>query len=98
MGSTSTITVNTNLSSLICQKYLRDATTGMNAAMEKLSTGLKINKAGDDAAGLVISQNMEALIRGSKQAQANIQNAKSFLTIAEDGFGIRPVFSPIILK
>lgn len=34
MGSTSTITINTNLSSLTCQKYLRDATKGMNTAME----------------------------------------------------------------
>ena len=37
MGSTSTITINTNLSSLTCQKYLRDATKGMNTAMERLS-------------------------------------------------------------
>ena len=49
MGSTSTITINTNLSSLTCQKYLRDATKGMNTAMERLSTGFKINSAADDA-------------------------------------------------
>ena len=51
MGSTSTLTINTNLSSLTCQKYLRSATKGMNSAMEKLSTGFKINSAKDDAAG-----------------------------------------------
>ena len=54
MGSTSTITINTNLSSLTCQKYLRDATKGMNTAMERLSTGFKINSAADDAAGYAV--------------------------------------------
>ena len=50
MGSTSTITINTNLSALTCQKYLSDATKGMNTAMERLSTGFKINSGADDAA------------------------------------------------
>ena len=53
--------------------------------MQKLSSGLKINTAKDDAAGLVISENMEAKIKSSNQAMANIQTANGFLTIAEDG-------------
>ena len=64
MGSTSTITINTNLSSLTCQKYLRDATKGMNTAMERLSTGFKINSAADDAAGYAVYKGMEAKISG----------------------------------
>ena len=79
------ITLGTNIPSYNARVTLNSVTSKLSDTMEKLSTGLKINRAGDDAAGLVISQNMEALIRGSKQAQANIQNATSFLTIAEDG-------------
>ena len=79
------ITLGTNIPSYNARTTLNSVTAKLTDTMEKLSSGLKINRAADDAAGLVISQNMEALIRGSKQAQANIQNAKSFLTIAEDG-------------
>ena len=79
------ITLGTNIPSYNARVSLNDVTKSLTSTMEKLSSGLKINRAGDDAAGLVISENMEALIRGSKQAQANIQNARSFLTIAEDG-------------
>lgn len=79
------ITLGTNIPSYTARVNLNNVTDKLANTMEKLSTGLKINKAADDSAGLVISQNMEALIRGSKQAQANIQNATSFLTIAEDG-------------
>ncbi|MBQ4646837.1 MAG: hypothetical protein IJB79_05775 [Candidatus Gastranaerophilales bacterium] len=79
------ITLGTNIPSYTARVNLNTVTSKLTDTMEKLSTGLKINRAGDDAAGLVISENMEALIRGSKQAQNNIQNATSFLTIAEDG-------------
>lgn len=79
------ITLGTNIPSYTARVSLNNATNNLTDTMEKLSTGLKINKAADDAAGLVISENMEALIRGSKQAQANIQNATSFLKVAEDG-------------
>jgi len=79
------ITLGTNIPSYTARNSLNGVTNNLANTMTKLSTGLKINKAADDAAGLVISQNMEALIRGSKQAQQNIQNATSFLTVAEDG-------------
>lgn len=79
------ITLGTNIPSYNARVNLNTVTSKLTDTMEKLSTGLKINRAGDDAAGLVISENMEALIRGSKQAQANIETATSFLTIAEDG-------------
>ncbi len=79
------ITLGTNVSSLIANGNLKSATSSLQTVMERLSSGLKINRAGDDAAGLVISENMEAQINSSKQAQQNIQTARSFLTVAEDG-------------
>ncbi len=83
MGSTSTITINTNLSSLTCQKYLRDATKGMNSAMEKLSTGFKINSAKDDAAGYAVYTGMEAKISGYDIIETNAQMGLDMLTTEE---------------
>ncbi|MBR2068208.1 MAG: flagellin [Candidatus Gastranaerophilales bacterium] len=79
------ITLGTNIAAYSTRMQLNKVTDGLGGIFQKLSTGQRINKAGDDAAGLVISQNMEAKILGSKQAMQNIQTAKSFLTIAEDG-------------
>ena len=79
------ITLGTNIPAFISRMYLNSANDSLTATMERLSSGKKINKAGDDAAGLVISENMESLVRGSKQAMTNIQTAESFLTVAEDG-------------
>lgn len=83
MGSTSTITINTNLSSLTAQKYLRDATKGMNSAMEKLSTGFKINSAKDDAAGYAVYTGMEAKINGYDIIETNAQMGLDMLTTQE---------------
>ena len=83
MGSTSTITINTNLSSLTCQKYLRDATTGMNTAMERLSTGFKINSAKDDAAGYAVYNGMEAKVSGYDIIEVNAQMGLDMLTTQE---------------
>lgn len=83
MGSTSTITINTNLSSLTAQKYLRDATKGMNSAMEKLSTGFKINSAKDDAAGYAVYTGMEAKISGYDIIETNAQMGLDMLTTQE---------------
>lgn len=79
------ITLGTNIPSYTSRISLNQLTDKLSKTMEKLSSGLKINRAGDNASGLVISENMEAVIRGSKQAQANIDTATSFLSIAEDG-------------
>ncbi len=83
MGSTSTITINTNLASLKCQKYLSDATKGMNSAMEKLSTGFKINSAKDDAAGYAVYNGMEAKISGYDIIKTNAQMGLDMLTTQE---------------
>ena len=52
-------------------------------SMERLSTGLRINKASDDAAGLSVSEKMRAQIRGLSQAERNVQDAKSLLDVAD---------------
>ena len=83
MGSTSTITINTNLASLTCQKNLRDATQGMNTAMERLSTGFRVNSARDDAAGYSVAKAMEAKINGYDIIETNAQMGLDMLTTQE---------------
>ena len=83
MGSTSTITINTNLSSLTCQKYLRDATKGMNTAMERLSTGFRINSGKDDAAGYSVVEGMSAKVNGYDVIETNAAMGLDMLTTQE---------------
>ena len=83
MGSTSTLTINTNLSSLTAQKYLRDATKGMNSAMEKLSTGFKINSGADDAAGYAVVNGMQAKVNGYDIIETNASMGLDMLTTQE---------------
>ena len=83
MGSTSTITINTNLSALTCQKYLSDATKGMNTAMERLSTGFKINSGKDDAAGYAVVAGMQAKVNGYDVIETNASMGLDMLTTQE---------------
>ena len=83
MTSTAAITINTNLSSLACQKYLTQATRGMNVAMERLSTGFRINSAKDDAAGYAVSAVMEAKISGYDIIEMNAQMGLDMWTTQE---------------
>ena len=83
MGATSTITVNTNLSSLIAQKHLRSATQGMNDAMTKLATGFKINSGKDDAAGYSVVEGMQAKINGYDIIETNASMGLDMLTTQE---------------
>ena len=77
------IIVNTNMSALKTQANLNKATNGLNSALERMSTGLKINSAKDDAAGLYVATKMETQIRGNKVAQNNISTASNVLATAE---------------
>ena len=77
------ITINTNLASLTAQKNLSSATTGMNKAMERLSTVYKINSGADDAAGSSVSTLMEAQISGYDVAESNASMGLSLLDTAE---------------
>ena len=83
MGSTSTITINTNLSSLVAQKNLRAATAGMNKAMERLSTGFKINSGADDAAGYSVVEGMQAKVNGYDIIETNASMGLDMLTTQE---------------
>lgn len=77
------ITINTNLASLTAQRNLAAATTGMNRAMERLSTGFKINSGADDAAGSAVSTLMEAQISAYDVAEANATMGLTLLDTEE---------------
>ncbi|MBQ7764745.1 hypothetical protein IJ384_05195 [bacterium] len=77
------ITINTNLASLTAQRNLSRATTGMNTAMERLTTGYRINSGKDDAAGAAVSNLMKAQISGYDVAEANSTMGLSLLDTAE---------------
>lgn len=77
------IVVQTNIPSLIAQNNLTTATNKMNQAMERMTTGYKINSAKDDAAGLYVATSLDKNIRGSKIAQQNVQMGNDMISVAE---------------
>ncbi|NQY80271.1 MAG: flagellin FliC [Candidatus Caenarcaniphilales bacterium] len=74
------IIINTNTQSLFAQRSLRTNTKMVEKSIERLSTGFRINRAGDDAAGLSISQKMTTLIRGMDQAKRNIGDGMAMIS------------------
>ena len=77
------ITVNTNMQALRIQQNLSGATDRMNTAMERMSSGSKINSAKDDAAGLAVSTKLETTISSSKVASDNVQIGSNLLDSSE---------------
>jgi flagellin len=77
------LTINTNISSLNAQRNLGKSQNDLNQSMERLSSGLRINSAKDDAAGLAISDRMTAQIRGLNQASRNANDGISMSQTAE---------------
>jgi flagellin len=75
----------TNSSAITVFKNYNRAQVGLSSSAEKLATGLRINRASDDSAGLAISETMRAQIKGSSMAVENINNANSFINTA-DGY------------
>jgi flagellin len=75
--------INHNISSMSAMNSLFKTGRDMNKSLEKLSTGLRINRSSDDAAGLAISENLRAQVRGISQAQRNALDGTSMLQIAE---------------
>lgn len=75
--------INTNLNAMISTNQMAKNTALAGNSMEKLSTGLRITKAGDDAAGLAISEKMRSQIRGMEQADRNVQDGVSMVQTAE---------------
>ncbi len=77
--------INTNVSSLNAQRNLSKTRLSQQKVLEQLSSGQRINRAGDDAAGLAISENLKAQIRGLGQAERNAADGISLVQIAEGG-------------
>ena len=77
--------INHNIAALNTYRQLSANGAQTNKALEKLSSGLRINKAGDDAAGLAISEKMRAQVRGLDQASRNAQDGISMIQTAEGG-------------
>jgi flagellin len=77
--------INTNVNSLIAQRILGDQNARVNSALERLSTGLRINAGRDDPAGLIASETMRAEMSAVKAAQTNISRASNVVAVAESG-------------
>jgi len=75
--------INHNMSALYADRQLGVTQEMLTKNMEKLSSGLRINRAGDDASGLAVSEKMRSQIRGLLQAERNIQNGVSFIQATE---------------
>jgi flagellin len=82
------IYVNTNTQSVFAQRSLGSNTLGLQRNIEKLSTGFRINRAADDAAGLSISEKLTSQIRGLEKAEQNIGDGISMVQTAEGSLGI----------
>jgi flagellin len=80
------IQLNTNVTALTAQRILSRNTVVMEKSIEKLSTGFRINRAGDDSAGLSISEGLRSQIRGSQKALENVQDAMNLLTMVDEFF------------
>ena len=75
--------INHNMSSMYANRTLGVSNAQIQGNIEKLSSGQRINRAGDDASGLAVSEKMRAQIRGLNQANRNIQNGVSFIQTTE---------------
>jgi flagellin len=75
--------INHNLSAMFADRSLKVTQGNLTKSMEKLSSGLRINRAGDDASGLAVSEKMRSQIRGLNQASANAANGISFIQTSE---------------
>ena len=79
--------INTNIASLNAQRALNTSQSDVSTALQRLSTGLRINTAKDDAAGLAISERFTSQINGLNQAVRNSNDALSLTTTAEGALG-----------
>jgi len=78
--------INTNIQALAAQRHLATNSDMQHTSLDKLSSGSRINKAGDDAAGLAISEKLKANIRSMKQAGRNANDGVSLIQVAEGSF------------
>ena len=82
------LTINTNLSSLVAQNNLAKATSSLNTAIERMTTGYKINHAGDNAAGYSIARNWETQLGSLDVAADNAATGADMLTTLEDTYAL----------
>ena len=75
--------INTNTMSLNAQTHLTQNTNNLQSIMEQLSSGFRINRAGDDAAGLELSEGLRSQYNGASQANSNVQDGINMLNIAD---------------
>jgi len=75
--------INHNLSAMFADRSLKVNQTSLTKEMEKLSSGMRINRAGDDASGLAVSEKLRSQIRGLNQASTNASNGISFIQVTE---------------
>jgi flagellin len=75
--------INHNLSAMFADRSLKVTNNSLTKNMEKLSSGLRINRAGDDASGLAVSEKLRSQIRGLYQASTNATNGISFIQVSE---------------
>jgi len=75
--------INHNLSAMFADRSLKVTQTSLSKEMEKLSSGMRINRAGDDASGLAVSEKLRSQIRGLGQASTNASNGISFIQVTE---------------
>jgi flagellin len=87
MEETMALTINTNVQSMNAQRNLASSQASLSKSMQRLSSGLRINSAKDDAAGLAISDRMTAQIKGMNQAVRNANDGISFAQTAEGALG-----------
>jgi len=79
------IRIRTNMASLVAQRHFGSSQNAATKVMEKLSSGYRINRAADDAAGLAISENLRADVRSLEQARRNAGDAIGMIQVAEGG-------------
>ena len=79
------LVINTNVAALNTARTLSRSTSALNQSLERLSSGLRINRAADDAAGLAIAEGFSSVVRGSQVAARNAQDGISLVQTAEGG-------------
>src|SRR5689334_19215841 len=79
--------INTNVSSLVAQRGLQQSQKGLNETLQRLSSGLRINRGADDPAGLIASEGLRSEISGISQAIDNSSRASNVISTAEGALG-----------
>jgi flagellin len=82
----STLAINTNVASIGAQRSLAVSNRNLSSSIEKLSSGLKINSASDDAAGIAVAEGLRAQVKGFQQASENANDAMALISTAEGSY------------